>query len=199
MCEQGNAQIKKSETLFHPLLHFWSTTIIWSQQTSRVTKPASAYTHVKASLYTCHNLFLSVSWLLTCFIWSHISIKGSVPTAQTAMGICSVLWVTCFVLWGALILPHCPIFLEIVLVPGSFSPCDWQRQSVGAAPSEPWIRRISLTSPSTSQSRASTPTYVWLLLESTRQILIAQREFASLRIKYRGDELQAGILLIGHP
>lgn len=47
--------------------------------------------------------------------------------------------------------------------------CLWlARQSVGAVPSRHGINRISLTSPSTSQSRAAKLTYVWPLLESTR-------------------------------
>jgi len=60
--------------------------------------------------------------------------QGSVKLAQTAVGICAVLWVTCVVLRGALVLSHCSISLQM-------SSCSWKffslwltRQSVVAVP-----------------------------------------------------------------
>lgn len=65
MCEQGNAQIKKSETLFHPLLHFWSTTIIWSQQTShkitRSHRSQDEWPNLLVLTHTWRHLYIPVT------------------------------------------------------------------------------------------------------------------------------------------
>lgn len=77
-------------------------------------------------------LFHSVSWPQTYLMKSDINIRGFVPAAQTALGTCAVLWVTCAVLGGALVSFQCSTYLQT-------SSCSWKffslwpaRQSVVA-------------------------------------------------------------------